>query len=295
MKKLAISILAAGLAALTLASCGGEAAESTSGSDGGTASVETTTGAASEATPKTNPEATAGTTTQKPAETDTPSTETATATNQTPDPTKAEESDPFGNLFYTIDCDITIVDGNAGIAFSGLSNRDFLMWQLAIGEHNDGNLYLRPHFWLSGTAVAYEEIVINEQDGLENITVGYGETYNMVIRVSDTGVIETLINGVSVYTTDGLNDLVLTDELGAFGFRCAIYGGGGTPEVGVYDNLKITDAAGAVLYEDDFSDENSLLCSQLLTDNRAVLEDGALKVTGNSQGFVGMIELAYDN
>lgn len=266
MKKLAICILAAGLAALTLASCDSK--------------PETTTAAGGNATTP------AATTAKAPVQTTAPASTGSTPSDKPTEPAGIE----FGNLFYTIDVDIALVDGNAGIVFSGLNNSNFLMWQLGIGEYNDGNIYLRPHFWENGAALCFEDVVLGEQPGLEEISAEYGVQHHMTVRVSDTGIIETLIDGVSVYTTDVVSDLVLTDELGMVGFRCEAYAGGSILEIGTFDNFKITGANGEVLYEDDFSDENSTLCEAVLDDNHAVLEDGVLLVTGKYLIMTDVVE-----
>lgn len=295
MKKITLSILAAGLAAMTLASCGGDAVDTTAGSGNTTATPavsvpttktpEPTTPATTATTPATTPASEV--TTDPTVAPSTPAETSAEATTATTEPTPAPSTpktnggETIENLYYAIDVDITIIDGNAGIVFAGANNNNFVMWQLAIGEHNDGNLWLRPHTWVNGGGRCIEEIVLNEDvAGLENVSADYNVKHHMTIRVFKDGTVETLIDSVSVGTTDAVADMILTDTIGLIGFRCDAYNNGTIPEVGLFDNLKITDASGAVLYEDDFSSEGSTLCEALVDGNQVVLENGALKVSG---------------
>lgn len=297
MKKLTFSILAAGLAALTLASCGGDAVETTGGkttsgaTPTGSASTTATTSPATSTTPDVSTPAKSEEATEPTVTPSTPATEETETTEATEPTTEATEpttstDDPATpgipeNLYYAIDVDITIIDGNAGIVFSGADTNNFVMWQLAIGEYGDGMLYLRPHVWQNGGGRCIEDIYLNlDVPGLENVSAEYDVQHHMTIRVFNDGIVETLIDGVSCGTTDSVASMILTDQLGLIGFRCDAYSNGTIPEKGAFDNLKITDGTGAVLYEDDFSDENSALCSGLIDGTNIVLEDGVLMVSG---------------
>ena len=169
MKKITLSILAAGLAAMTLASCGGDAVDTTAGSGNTTAtpavSVPTTK------TPESTTPATTATTpasevtTEPTAAPSTPAETSAEATTATTEPTAAPSTpktnggETIENLYYAIDVDITIVDGNAGIVFAGANSSNFVMWQLAIGEHNDGNLWLSNSEGISNFSLKQRKVV----------------------------------------------------------------------------------------------------------------------------------------
>lgn len=282
MKKLTLSLLAAGLAALTLASCGGDAVETTAGK---TPSGSTPSGSVSVSA--TTPDGSTPVVTTKP--TAAPSTPAATSGTTSNSVTPPSTPGATEDLAYTIDVDLTIVDGNAGIIFSGTDASNFVMWQLAVGEYDDGCLWLRPHTWTNGNGRCVEEICLNtDVEALANVSADLGVKYRMTLRVFNDGSIETLIDGISAGTTDAAASMVLTDTVGLIGFRCDAYKNGTVPEIGAFDNLKITNAAGEVLYEDDFSSEDSTLCSALIDGNKVVLEDGALKITGK---YLNMADL----
>lgn len=244
MKKLIIALLIASLAICGITAC-------TSESDNKGTDTVTTTAA-------TTPKAT-----------------TTTSNTVTPEP------EP-GGLVFTIDVDITLEDGNAGIVFQGQDTNNFMMWQLAIGEYNDGNLYFRPHSWESGAGRCIDNIVINEIAGLEDINTDYGETYHMTVKIADNGVVTTLINGVVIETTDSYSYLLDYESIGLIGFRCDAYNNGTIPEVGVFDNFIIKDGEGNTILDETFDSAENMFCASIIASypSNAEVVDGALKVTG---------------
>ncbi|MGM9637427.1 MAG: hypothetical protein ACI3YK_05505 [Eubacteriales bacterium] len=273
MKKIILTILAAGLAALTLASCSGETETTT------TAGTTTTPVVTTASSPATSEQTTPAATTNE-----TPETTPAVTTNEDPEVT------PDASLRYSIDLDLTIIDGNAGIVFGGKDGNNFVMWQLAIGEYDDGNLYFRPHTWVNGGAACINEIVINDIEGLTDISCEYGTTYHMTIRVMTDGYVTTLINNVEIDYTDDIASLLPTDEIGLIGFRCDAYKQGTIPEIGGFDNLVIADGKGNILYQDDFSDPDDSLLYTLLSCDSVVIDDGVLTVTGKFLDMADIID-----
>lgn len=270
MKKTILTILAAGLAALTLASCSGEP-ETTSTPASTTDNTVVTTPEVTTSTPVSTTDNTVVTT-------------PAVTTNKDPEVT------PDEGLRYSIDLDLTIIDGNAGIIFGGKDNNNFVMWQLAIGEHEDGNLYFRPHTWVNGGGACIAEVVVNDVEGLSDISCEYGTTYHMTIRVMADGSITTLINNVEIDNTNDVASLLPADEIGMIGFRCDAYKQGTVPEIGGFDNLVIADGNGDILYQDDFSNPADSLLYTLLACDSVVVDDGVLTVTGKYLNMVNLLD-----
>lgn len=281
MKKLLLTLLVAGLAALTLASCSGETETTTSGTTTAAPTTTTTVAATPDVTTEKNPDTTPAVTTEN-----TPVTTPVQTTNKTP------EVIPYvdANLRYSIDMDLTIIDGNAGIVFGGKDGSNFIMWQLAIGEYSDGNLYFRPHTWVNGSAACINEIRVNEVEGLTDISCEYGATHHLTIRVLKDGTVKTLINNVLIDTTDAIANLLPTDEVGMIGVRCDAYNNGTISEIGSFDNLVIADGEGNVLYQDDFSDDSESLLYTLLSCDSVIIKDGALVVTGKFLDMADIID-----
>lgn len=184
----------------------------------------------------------------------------------TPTPTEQPKADAS---VYTIDVDITIIDGNAGIVFAGYDETEFLMWQLAIGEKNDGNLYLRPHNWIGGNPSVIEEIKIDSSVA----TAEYNKPIHMQLKVADDTVV-TYINGTEVASTD-----VEWCEFGMIGLRCDMYNNATIHEVGSFDNFKITNSLGEVVFNETFENENHYFADYMQEDD-GHLENGQLVVGG---------------
>jgi hypothetical protein len=153
------------------------------------------------------------------------------------------------------------------------------MWQLAIGEYNDGNLYLRPHKWENGSAACLYEKKLNEIEGLTDISTEMGSTYHMKLVLYKNGQIDTYVNDVLVDSTDEVANMLFEGDIGMIGFRCDAYAQGTIPEVGTYDNLVVADGTGKILLNETFDSAETMFCSDITS---AELVNGALQVTGKT-------------
>lgn len=141
---------------------------------------------------------------------------------------------------YTFEADFTIKNAAAGFVFRARDAENFYMWLLdqrpALGAGDDGDssqLYLREHSWVDGNFVV-----------LKTVPVGLAEPsvqHHMTIDVQGQQ-ITTSIDGEQVDTT-----VDATHSRGTIGFREF------TSEHALFDNVRVTDPAGKVLFSDEFA------------------------------------------
>lgn len=249
--------------------------------DASTASPKATASAKATATPKataTQKVTESATATVAPTETPTQdATATATTTQTaTEAPTPTPSAKPKVDYsVYTIDVDITIIDGNTGIVFAGEDRDNFLMWQLAIGEYNDGKLYLRPHEWTGNNPVALENIEVPSSVAAAE----YDTTIHMQLQIND-GTVTTYINGTEVDE----RDMDYTDY-DMFGFRSDAYKDSTIMEVGAFDNVVIKNSAGEVVFSETFDSDDHYF-SDYMEEGDGYVEDGKLVVGGEYKTLV---------
>jgi len=184
---------------------------------------------------------------------------------------------------YTIDFDFIIDNACQGFCFGMQDTGTFAMWQVNAydGPHYNGNnvVMLRPHFKKNGGWTAYPGGPGNIQNVDITSAIGYqaNEITGKLIHE------RIVVDGSNVKTWFGpdADHLTLADDynysetipLEKIGFRHA-GASAGDGEVARYDNFKITDPNGTVLYANDFSDPHA----PGFTTNRVNVEDGMLKV-----------------
>ena len=197
----------------------------------------------------------------------------ATATAKpTPTPTAKPKVD---YSVYTIDVDITIIDGNTGIVFAGEDRENFLMWQLAIGEYDDGVIYLRPHEWTGNNPVALENIEIPSSVAAAE----YDTVIHMQLQIND-GTVTTYINGTKMDE----RDMDYTDY-DMFGFRSDAYRNATIMEVGAFDNVVIKNSKGEVVFSENFDGDDHYF-SDYMEDGDGYVEEGQLVVGGEYKTLV---------
>lgn len=183
----------------------------------------------------------------------------------------AEEAD---ETVYTIDFDFILESGNFGICFGVKDANNLIMWQLNTVTSGGTRLYLRPHVKSGGSwSTPAGDIDISEAAGYDGKTV-LGKLLHERIEV-DGRTIKTYLGEdanslrqVSSYTHSG------KIALGKLAFRMH----SNENEVAKFDNLVVRDAAGEIIYQNDFSEAAGFSGTDAIE-----LVDGMLKV-GNNLG-----------
>ncbi len=130
---------------------------------------------------------------------------------------------------YTLEATFSITTQNATIVFNAQDAENYLMWQF----RGDGVNQLAPHQRVNGTFTQLKAVPLGT-------SLQRGTDYRIRIEVSGSTV-RTYLDGELVDTTE---DVRFTG--GSIGFRT------GGSERNSWDDLSVTGADGAVLYENDF-------------------------------------------
>ena len=153
------------------------------------------------------------------------------------------------NSKYSITYDFQMVQSASGFVFGALDKRNFYMWQIKEGfDENEGKVFLRPHIWKDGNPSSLGDIDITS-------AISWAKRYDkhtMKIDV-DGGTITTYINGKKV---DERTNMPYR-EAGFLGFRMDREARTDKAEQSYFDNVKMTDEKGKVLFSEDFSNANN--------------------------------------
>ena len=165
---------------------------------------------------------------------------------------------------YIVEAKVRIEHAAAGICFAGQDDSNFYFWQL---NTEGSSPRLRPHQWAGGNASCLANVSLSGKVALNN-------TDEFTLRIEVTGATRarTYINNVLVDTRSG------SFKYGKVGMREAQAEADGQPEVGVYDDIRVTKSDGTVLFSEDFSSGNSF--------SAGTLTNGKLRLVGVTGGNV---------
>lgn len=145
---------------------------------------------------------------------------------------------------YTLEYRFVLQSLSSGVIFGAQDSRNFYMWQFNESDAaSQQKLLLRPHIWRNGGASCLGNVDISS-------AVAWADRYQphtMRIEVDGTS-ITTLIDNKQVDSRSGLP----FEGYGKLGFRHGSTASGG--EQSKFDWIKATDAAGNVLFEEQFDD-----------------------------------------
>ena len=203
--------------------------------------------------------------------------------------------DPEAILSYTIDFDF-IMDGSAqGFSF-GMKHTDYYMlWQVNAWKQKDGSkaVLLRPHLrsngaWLDRGTLSGS--LLTDADITD--AIGY-DTDTIIGKLIHERIV---VDGSNIKTYFGSdeNNLKLAHELNYIreipldnvGFRHCSSEADGT-EISRYDNLRVVDSQGNVIYAEDFSDEFELVGKS----GYYAFRDGMLEVGSTSLSTGSFVNL----
>lgn len=175
-------------------------------------------------------------------------------------------------VHYTVEADMTLTGGSAGIIFSATDTSNMYMWQFNTVNHA-GQMYLRPHIWAGGN-VSSNDISINKY-----FTVNDMMNKERHIKLDVTaGKVDTYIDGtlVNSYTSSGMID-------GKIGFR--IVNDGTSAEGGRFDNVVVTSYknSGTETRSYDFDDGVNPFNGGVLLDGKLVLEGSSYVILESSE------------
>lgn len=160
---------------------------------------------------------------------------------------------------YDIECKFGITSKALGFCFyMDNSEKNCYMWQVSSDKDQ-----LIPHVFKNG--VASPQNSAEAADVTYDIgTIDDNTEYTMKLSIRDS-VVTTYINGEKVNTFDlGEHEYALYNG-GSFGFRT------GGSESGWIDDLKITNEAGVVVYQNDFSEATSEFGNGTVSDGKLVI------------------------
>ncbi len=178
---------------------------------------------------------------------------------------------------YTIDTTFKAVSGAANFAFGIKDTNNLLMWQISL---TGTNVRLRPHVKTNGGYACR----VTEDVGavLGTSAEALGQTFRLRLEV-DGAVVKTYL-GKTAETLTLVNTYTHSENVTLYnlGFR------GSYEEVAWFDNILVTDANGAVLYREDFSDPDQVAVGGTTGVNKYTFADGGIQV-GQSGGAVEQI------
>ena len=151
---------------------------------------------------------------------------------------------------YTINMDFQINAIAAGPCFGAKDANNFFMWQINI---ESGKPLFRPHTWVNGAAVCYEN-----KDISSLINIQKGVTYALRIEIKGDKA-STYINNILIDSAR-VNPLGGNYGYGNLGFRSAQAQTSTTIESSYFDNIKVTTINQGVeksLFAEDFSNPAS--------------------------------------
>ena len=162
---------------------------------------------------------------------------------------------------YTIDFDFVIDKAGQGLCFGMKDTGTFVMWQVNANNNASTNktVILRPHFKSNGGWTAYPGGPGNLQAVDLTAAIGYNTDEILGKTVHE----RIVVNGRNIKTYFGKDadsltlayDYTHSAEIPLYnlGFRHDNSMATSIPETSYYDNIVVTDAAGNVIYSNDFS------------------------------------------
>ncbi len=178
---------------------------------------------------------------------------------------------------YTIDFDFIIERDNQGFCFGVEDSGTFIMWQVNTWDQK-GRVLLRPHFKANGNWTAYPGGPGSVR--AVDVTAAVGYDGNSVIGKKIHERIEVTGRTVKTYFGADENSLTLANEyrhtseipFSGIGFRHSSDSASST-EIALYDNIKVRDPEGNIMYENDFSSGVMLTGASYYS-----LQDGMLRI-----------------
>ena len=165
---------------------------------------------------------------------------------------------------YVVEGKVRIERTAAGLCFAQQDGGNFYYWQL----NTEGDYpRLRPHVWSNGNAACLDNVNLTGKVALNNT-----DEFTLRIEVTAASRARTYINNVLVDERTG------NFKFGKVGMREDHGEKDSREEIGVYDDIKVTKADGAVLFSEDFSSGNSFTGGTVV--------DGKLRVVGSTNGHV---------
>ena len=188
---------------------------------------------------------------------------------------------------YTIDFDFLINQDNQGLCFGMQDTGTFVMWQVNTYDGSNNNaggdvVLLRPHFKKNGTWIGYPGLAGSTVKAVDvSAAIGYKASTLEGNLVHERIVVDG--KNIKTYFGPDADNMTLADDytytenvpLGKIGFRQS-NSSGGAHEISSFDNIVVKDAAGEILYENDFSDTSDYGFST--TNGVMSFENGMLKV-----------------
>ena len=176
---------------------------------------------------------------------------------------KADE-EPTEVTDYTVEGKVRIEHTAAGLCFAMQDNSNFYYWQL----NTEGDYpRLRPHVWKNGNPACLDNINLTGKVALNNT-----DEFTLRIEVVGARRARTFINDVLVDERTG------DFKYGRIGMREDHGERDGQPEIGVYDDIRVTTSGGAVLFAEDFSSGNGFA--------GGTVTNGKLRIVGSTNGHV---------
>ena len=172
---------------------------------------------------------------------------------------------------YVVEGKVQIERIAAGLCFAKLDANNFYYWQL---NTENSNPRLRPHMWSNGNPTCLAEV-----DLTGKVTLNNTDEFALRIEVTGASRARTYINNILV------DDRTGNFKFGAVGMR-EDHASNNTIEVGVYDDITVKTADGALLFSEDFSGENHF--------TGGTIQNGRLRVVGSTSGHVLVWQITDD-
>ena len=166
---------------------------------------------------------------------------------------------------YTVEAKFEIAHTAAGICFAQQDASNFYMWQF----NTEGSVpRFRPHRWSGGNAACLANVDLTGKVNLQN-----DHEYSVRIEVSNNGKhAATYLEGILIDERDG------DFSFGRIGIREDRGETDQKAEIAYFDDFKVSDENGKVLFAEDFSSTNSFSAGMVV--------DGRLYVVGSSTNTV---------
>ncbi|MBP5770427.1 MAG: family 78 glycoside hydrolase catalytic domain [Bacteroidaceae bacterium] len=165
---------------------------------------------------------------------------------------------------YIVEGKVRIEHTAAGLCFAMQDNSNFYFWQL----NTEGDYpRLRPHVWKNGNPACLDNINLTGKVALNNT-----DEFTLRIEVTGAARARTYINDVLV--DDRTGDF----KFGRVGMREDHGERDGQPEIGVYDDIRVTTTNGNVLLSEDFEQGNGF--------TGGTVTGGKLRIVGSTNGHV---------